>query len=164
MLEAFIEKISSYNFLNCLIPGVLVTYCADCMFSITLLTDDWFNDFFIIFIYGLISSRIGSLIVEPFLKKIKFIKYAKYDAFCNAEKEDKKICVLLEMNNLYRTLIGAFILLVFICGMNFLRLKIEFINTYFNCIILTLLLILFVFSYKKQTNYIKNRVEILQKK
>ena len=59
---------------------------------------------FAYYFMGLVISRIGSLMIEPTLKKVGFLKSADYSKFVLASKTDNKLDVLSETNNMYRTL------------------------------------------------------------
>jgi Ca2+/Na+ antiporter len=101
---------------------------------------------------------MGSLIIDPILKKIGFIEFVPYTDFISASKTDQKIEVLSEMNNTYRTLC-ALILLIVVCKAY--EMLTDKFPVLLNCTIylVTLaLLVLFLFSYKKQTEYVKKRV------
>ena len=54
-----------------LVPGMIFTYCSKMFYGVNFLTDKPVYDFIVILIIGLIISRIGSVIVEPLLKKSK---------------------------------------------------------------------------------------------
>lgn len=54
-----------------LAPGMIFTYCSKMFYGVNFLTDKPVYDFIVILIIGLIISRIGSVIVEPLLKKSK---------------------------------------------------------------------------------------------
>ena len=114
---------------------------------------------FVYYFIGLVLSRIGSLLVEPILKATGFLTFVPYNEFVAACKSDSKIDVLSEGNNTYRTLCAVFI------GALFLRLYEKtgtawpFLQRHDAVIFSGLLLILFVFSYRKQTQYVTKRVK-----
>jgi hypothetical protein len=74
----FIEKISSYNLFNNLLPGVVFCLLADKFFSFSLIQSDIVVGLFFYYFVGLVISRVGSIIVEPLLKNIKIIEFTKY--------------------------------------------------------------------------------------
>jgi len=120
------------------------------------------NDFLGAFLYyfvGLVVSRIGSLIIEPFFRKIKLVKFSEYKDFIDATKADNKVELFSEINNTYRTLASLFFCLL-ICVL-YDRLLFNILSNYnIDTYVITIgLLILFVFSYKKQTGYINKRIE-----
>lgn len=158
-MEKFFEKISSYNLLNNLLPGAVFCYLLKYFTSISLISDELIGNLFFFYFCGMVISRIGSIIIEPFYKKVKIVTYAEYGHFIKASKLDSKVDTLSETNNTYRTFVALF----FIIGI--LKLYIYFVGIYklLSSIAPTLALIslflLFSFSYKKQVDYIRNRVE-----
>jgi hypothetical protein len=162
MKELF-DKLSSYNIFNYLFPGILFSFILSKVSSYNLIQGDLLIGAFLYYFIGLIISRIGSLLVEPILKKIKFLKFSDYNKFVSASKLDPKIELFSEVNNMYRTICSMFLLII--C----FRLY-ELISNYFPCIknlneiiLIIFLFVLFIFSYRKQTNYITRRIEANQK-
>lgn len=66
------------------------------------------------YVLGLIASRIGSLCIEPLVRKLKPTGKRDYSAFAYAQKLDPKVEQLLMISNMYRSLAGAGVLLVII--------------------------------------------------
>ncbi len=162
MKEIF-SKISSYNLFNYLFPGVIFSVFIAQITSYKITFNNVIIDFIIFYFIGLVISRIGSLIIEPLLIKIKYLKFASYDKFIQKSLIDEKIEILSEQNNMYRNLCTSFILI-------FLLKLYEIVETYFQFkeytifIIVTTLLIIFIFSYRKQTKYIRERIESNEEK
>jgi len=163
-LEKLLDKISSYNLFNYLLPGIVFLVFIEKSTSYSMLNKEVIINAFIAYFIGLIISRIGSLIIEPILKKVSFVKFSDYKDFVLATKEDNQIIILSETNNMYRTFISLFIVLIII--KLYEKIAIYFslsqsTNTYILC---TLLLSIFIFSYRKQSNYINKRVKIQKEK
>lgn len=158
-MENFLEKISSYNILNNLIPGAVFLCLSDKIFGIDFLVENQILNLALIYFVGMIASRIGSLCVEEILKRTKIVRYADYKDFVKAEKKDLKIRVLLETSNMYRTFAGAFVLMFIEFGFMELCVFCPCVEKFKFAIFCVALFSLFVFSYKKQTAYIKSRVE-----
>lgn len=158
-MDKLLEKISKYHLINYIIPGVLTIYLSKQINQIELLTSNVFFDIVMAYALGLICSRIGSLIVEPLLKLIHFVHFADYKDYMSAEKNDPKLTDLNTDNNLYRTVIGVVLFIIIQYCFNLLKSKCEFVNDNSSLIVLIALLILFLWSYKKQTSYIVKRVE-----
>lgn len=118
---------------------------------------------FVYYFIGLIISRVGSLIIEPLLKKTKLLNYADYKDFVICSKCDSKLDLFLEINNMYRTLISMLLLLMLLIGYQSLSEFIPFIRNIQDILLLLCLLLLFIFSYKKQTNYITKRIKNINK-
>lgn len=158
-MEELVEKLSTYNIINNLIPGAVFCYFLEQINNNFKMSNNTFENIFVYYFFGMIISRIGSIIIEPICKKIKFVKYAEYSKFIEASKEDEKIDTLSEVNNMYRTFLATFISLGiikiyyhFYYGFKIMQNMDEFI-LYFGSIIL------FLLAYRKQVSYIKKRVD-----
>lgn len=167
LLKKIVEKISSYDIFNNLYPGILFSYVLKLMFNINLLLGNWIENLIALYFIGMILSRIGSIVVEPLLKKFKIIQYMPYPDYVTASKIDPFIIKLSEVNNIYRTLLSTFLCVtickVCIIGYN----KITFFqeNTdWLLLILLILIILLFTLSYRKQTSYVKKRITSALKK
>lgn len=157
-LEKILEKLSSYNIFNYLLPGVVFCVISDKYLSVPLLQDSIINSLFLYYFVGLIISRFGSVAIEPILKKLRIIKFADYTDFISAFKNDPKIELLSEANNMYRTVLSVFIVLIFVAiGRQIIQVYPGLLNVFKYSILLGLAL-LFGLSYKKQTEYITKRV------
>ena len=163
-MKTVIEKLSSYNIFNYLLPGVLFAGLGEQITSFSLVHKDWIIGMFIYYLTGLIISRIGSLILEPLLKKIKFVRFADYKDYLEAVEVDSKIEVLSEQNNMYRTLSSLVIVLVSLKIFDELKHLWSMSDDAMVFIILAVLLLMFLFSYRKQTQYVAKRVRNAKKK
>lgn len=154
-MEKIIEKIEIYHFINYLLPGTIFVAILNKIFE-----NNFFDSNIVIvvieyYFIGLILSRIGSVLLQPIFKKTKIIKYADYNKYIKASKEDDKLEILQREANQYRTYIVTFIILAivqsYICivNKNFTIILVLFIG----------LAILFTLAYKKQIKFIVDRVE-----
>jgi len=153
-----INKLSSYNIFNNLLPGTLFAGIGSQISSYSFVETNLLIAPFLYYFYGLVISRIGSLVIEPLLKKLGFLKFASYENYVAASHEDASLDRLSEVNNMYRTLCS---LLLFLCAVPIF----DCINQAYPAIGSAApyfgglgLLVLFLFSYRKQTNYISKRV------
>lgn len=158
-MKDLIEKLTSYNLFNYLLPGILFSVLAERCTGYSFIQSNLFIAFFVYYFTGMVISRIGSLTLEPLLRKTGFVKFAPYEDFVRCVAEDEKLEVLSEANNTYRTIATVFL------SLGFLKI-IEFVLGYLNVpewvapsTLYTLLLILFLFSYRKQTAYIVKRID-----
>ncbi len=158
-MKELLDKLSSYNIFNYLFPGVLFAIVLSKVSDIDLLQEDIITGAFLYYFIGLIVSRVGSLFIEPFLKWSKFLKFSDYSMFVNASKNDSKIELFSEVNNMYRTLCSLFLLLSLSKLYEIYLQQLSFFKNYGAIVLIALLLLLFLFSYRKQTNYITKRVE-----
>lgn len=158
-MEKLLEKISSYNLLNNLLPGATVCYLLKFFIGIDIIQTNIIDNLFIFYFMGMVVSRIGSLIIEPICKKIKLLSYADYKSYLIACKNDEKIETLLEINNTYRTFLAGCVFILVIWGYYKAGQHFKILFDIAPVLTIILLTCLFAFSYKKQTNYIKLRVE-----
>jgi hypothetical protein len=158
-MKDIIDKISSYNIFNYLLPGIIFVIISNKITDYNFLQDDNVLGAFLYYFIGMVISRVGSIIIEPILKKISFVKFSDYKDFVLASKKDEKIELLSEVNNTYRTLSSTFFLIGVLKAYNLLQIKFLIPETATLSICLLLILTMFLFSYKKQTNYITKRIK-----
>jgi predicted neutral ceramidase superfamily lipid hydrolase len=158
-MNEIINKLSSYNILNFLIPGGVYLLLCDNYLDFNIETSS-VSFLLVAYIAGMIISRVGSLIIEPIFRSIKLISYAKYSDYVKASMKDQKIETLLMETNMLRTMIS--LVLLFLFSVLIQRIKIQF-DLHHNLILfiglIFVLLILFL-SYRKQISYIKKRIDI----
>ncbi len=158
-MDKIIEKISSYNIINNILPGVTFIFLLKEFFKISFTSYGVIPDFIIYYFVGSILSRIGSLVVEPILLKTKIVKYAPYSDFLEASKQDDKINTLMESTNSYRTMISVFLILIIINLLRLFKSNIpSFLITHKILFLLFSLFLLYIFSFKKQVEYVKKRI------
>jgi hypothetical protein len=158
-MKELLDKISSYNLFNYLFPGILFVVILGKFTHYPLVQENLVLGVFVYYFVGLVITRVGSLVVEPLLKRLKFIVFANYGEFVKASKADAKIEVLSEENNMYRTLIAMLISLVAVRVYEAVALRFH-IGDRTGITILTLaLLFMFLFAYRKQTAYITKRIK-----
>lgn len=132
----------------------------------------WEN-IFIYYFWGLVIGRIGSLLIENLLLKVKirnkksklkenYIERVPYKEYIKASEKISFIKILNETNNMYRTMISVSSVLIIKL---YEILSIHFINLFgqigmpLEILLLLTGMILFIVSYKKQTDYIRKRVQ-----
>ena len=174
VLKQIVDKISSYNIFNNLYPGILLCYLLKVIFGINVLSDNWLENLILFYFVGMVISRIGSLIIEPIMKKIRIkkkplLEFSSYSDYERASNEVPLVATLSETNNTYRTLLSCFIctLILKICvvvNQACVEKSFTFFQDNKDWIILILLIILFASSYVKQTSYVRKRVESIIKR
>ncbi|MFQ5779225.1 MAG: hypothetical protein ACE5HN_00395 [Nitrospiria bacterium] len=157
-MKDIIDKLASYNIFNYLFPGILFAVIVSRYTPYFMVVDDIIVSVFVYYFYGLVISRIGSLLIEPILRKTNFAQFAPYAEYVAASKADEKIEILSEINNMYRTLISVLICILSIKVYSRIEHTYAWFAEYTPSVLLILLLVLFVYSYKKQTEYIVSRV------
>ena len=158
-MNNIIEKLSSYNLFNYLLPGVVFAYLGTASVGINFVEEDLLRAVFLYYFYGLVISRIGSTLFEPLFRKFRFIKFESYPNYLAACKKDPKIELLLEASNMYRTFIALFSMIVLLKAYLFLSNCLEISHETQILFGLILLIVLFSFAYRKQTRFISNRIK-----
>ena len=75
-MESLLDKISSYNILNNIIPGAVFVYFWSALDIGTFPSDNIVESVILYYFCGLIVSRVASLVIEWFFKKVNLISYA----------------------------------------------------------------------------------------
>lgn len=153
-----LDKLTSYNLLNYLLPGVIFAVLAKDILGVDLVQDDLVVGVFFYYFIGAVVSRLGSIILEPLLKWVRFVRFEKYEDFLVASRKDEKINVLLESSNMFRTLASVFLLLGAFKLALWLETQLGISEDITNIAVLAALFSLFLLSYRKQTEFIVNRI------
>lgn len=157
-MNELLTKLSSYHLFNYLLPGVLFAVLASETLHYQLIQKDIVTGVFLYYFLGLVVSRFGSLVVGPLLKRFSFIKFADYRAFIDASKKDPQIEVLSEANNSYRTLCALFSLLLLLKLYAKIEGRLPYLKDWDATLLTVLLLVMFLFAYKKQTSFVVKRI------
>ena len=163
-MKDLLDKLSSYNIFNYLLPGVVFVAISKSLTIYNFVQQDIVVGVFLYYFIGLVISRIGSIVIEPMLKWIRFVKFSDYRDYVEASGKDKFIEVLSEANNMYRTFLSLFISLSFLKIFEVLSDRYKCLNPISSEIAIVGLLVLFAFSYRKQTAYITKRVDSVKNK
>ena len=158
-MKELLSKLSSYNIFNYLLPGVVFAGISPLVSDYSFVHENLLIAAFLYYFIGLVISRVGSLVVEPILKKLGFVRFAEYRNFVTASKKDERLEVLSEVNNTYRTLCSLFLLLLIIKLYGSLESYFAFLKDWDVVILSVLLFVMFLFSYRKQTSYITKRID-----
>lgn len=155
-METFFNKIETYNILNFLFPGIIFASILTFLIEKDIYSSSLIIAIFEYYFTGFVLSRIGSVVINPILEKIKVIKKEKYKNFICKEEKDKKIEILQREANQYRTFVATFVCLLFVEIYNCIFIDISKINV---IIYFIGLIILFTLSYRKQINFIIERLK-----
>lgn len=158
-MEKIFDKISQYNIINYIFPGTVFSVLVKSIGSINLIQENLFIALFFYYFVGLVISRMGSLIIEPLFKALKFVVYRKYPLYLKASKKDSKIDTLVEINNMYRTMVSLFAFITIYRSANCVLHKLNANPTIIEIATLVGLFVLFAFSFRKQTKYIIERID-----
>lgn len=154
-----LEKLSSYQILNYLIPGSVFCVLLKHLVGYDIIHFSMVENVIMCYFVGMVNSRLGSLILYPILKKTKFIKEAEYPDFVAAEKKDSKVTILSDINNVFRSFANVMLLLLCSLGIKNIDCISNFVIGNIDWIAIISLFILFLFSVRKQTKFVRNRVE-----
>lgn len=158
-MKDILSKISSYNLFNYLLPGIVFAVLAERTTTYKIIQSDIIVGLFLYYFCGLVISRIGSLIIEPSLKKASFVKFAPYKDYVKVSAKDPTLETLSEVNNMYRTLCALFFMLLATKAFEAMAMFLNMSGNASAYILSVVLLVLFALSYRKQTKYITQRVE-----
>lgn len=161
-LSKLLDKISSYDFLNYLLPGSIFCVLLKHLVGYDIIAFSMIENFLICYFVGLVISRFGSLVIKEVMKKVGFFVEVKYKDFLAAEKVDPKLTVLNAVNNMFCSFASAMSLLLLAYLVKYIAIIATIVTNHFGLIVVVLLLVLFLFSIRKQTAFIKKRVENTQ--
>ena len=163
-MKELLSKLSSYNLFNYLFPGVISVLMLKEFAGYDVVQESLVFGAFLYYFVGMVVSRFGSLVIEPILTKSSFVKFADYASFVIASSKDEKVDMFSEINNMYRTLISAIVLVIGGRVYHELADLLNISKTFSMSLLLIALILLFVLSYRKQTKYVVKRVEVNTKK
>lgn len=158
-MESLLKKLDEYDIMVNLLPGSFFGLLIEFLLHIEIPEKNIFEKAIIYYFVGLIINRIGSIMVRPILKRIKFIEETPYSEYIKAEKCDEKVRILSNVNNYFRTLFTSCLLLPVIWILHKLILHWSWFSLNWKGCLIVFLIILFSMAYRKQTDYVRLRVE-----
>ncbi len=162
-MKDLLDKLSSYNLFNYLLPGTIFVAAAEQLSTHRFTRGNVVVDAFLYYFIGLVISRFGSLAIGPLLQATKFVKFAPYKAFVTACDSDPKIDLLSEQNNMFRTLIALFATILAFAGLDQIAIARGISENTALLVTCAGLVVLFAFAYRKQTDFVRKRVEVRSK-
>lgn len=143
------EKLDGYDLVANLVPGAALTYAPT----------DWAAFLLVAFVAGVTSNRLGSLVLDPLLRRLRFLKPKNYDSFIVSERVDKKLEVLVANHGLYRTFFTAGVIYLAL-----LLISHWFPSAASSDQLVFILFVLagmavFLFAFQKEDGYIHSRIE-----
>lgn len=158
-MKDLLDKLSSYNIFNYLLPGVLFAVFVDELTSFHILQKDIAVGVFVYYFLGSVVSRIGSLLIEPSLRKLGVAKFAPYEDFVRVSKTDPKLEILSEANNMYRTICSLMLCIGVIALYDRACSSWPVLHAADPAVLIIGLFSLYLLSYRKQTAYITMRID-----
>lgn len=164
IIKLLIGKLSQYNFLTNILPGTVLCIIMKYLIGYDLIPADYYQAGIVFYFVGMVNSRVGSLIVEPILKAISWVKFAPYSEFLQAEREDSKLTILSQENNVFRSYIS--VMFISTIGYIYKNYSLDWRHLLGDepLVLIVALLILFLFAYRKQTSFIRKRIEKIMRK
>ena len=89
-IELILDKISQYNILTNLIPGAVLCILLQYLADYNVFVDSVLLNLVIIYFVGMVNSRVGSIVIEPILKKFHIVKHTPYSDYLEAEKRNRR--------------------------------------------------------------------------
>ena len=163
VIKLIFDRLSQYNFLTNILPGTVLCIIMKYLVGYDLIPDDYYQAGIVFYFVGMVNSRVGSLIVEPILKVISWVKFAPYPEFLQAEKEDPKLTLLSQENNVFRSYIS--VMFISIVGYIYKNCTLDLRQFLSDdpLVLIVILFVLFLFAYRKQTSFVKKRVDNFMK-
>ncbi|HQR50676.1 MAG TPA: hypothetical protein PKW44_03465 [Methylophilaceae bacterium] len=162
-MKDLLDKLSSYNIFNYLLPGVLFAVFVDELTSFHISQKDIAVGVFVYYFFGSVVSRIGSLLIEPLLRKLRIAKFAPYEDFVRVSKTDPKMEILSEVNNMYRTICSLMFCVGVVALYDRACASWPALRAVAPDVLIIGLFFLYLLSYRKQTAYITRRIEAVAK-
>jgi len=159
-MNDLLNKLSSYNLFNNLLPGILFVILLNHFTEFEIKQDNLLLAAFLYYFIGMTISRVSSVVIEPLLKKLKFVRFRDYKLFVEACKKDNKLDILVETNNKFRVLLTVIMLVI--CSKIFYSVNLSCLKLSFNLqqyLLLFLLATIYLFAYRKQTKYVTKRID-----
>lgn len=165
-ITSIINRLSKYEWLNRLFPGVFLVLMAKVLQCPMFSPDNWLETLGVYMLWGELSSRVGALVVEPLLRFARVIRFADYVDYQDYQKENKEYCGMLLANANFARTLCALGLLLFVmrlvvllptCG----HLVCKVIG--WRDIALFAWTILFLFAYCRQVNFLVERIDKFKK-
>lgn len=157
-MKDLLDKIGSYNIFNYLFPGVLFAVLVSKFTGFRVLQDNILTGGFLYYFIGSSISRVGSLAIEPLLKKLNLIVFTPYEKYVEASRKDQKLEVLSEANNTYRTICATLLCVLAAVACEWAIKQFNVPDAWVGFALIASLIALYLLSYRKQTMYIVNRV------
>lgn len=160
------KKISRYEIMNNLIPGFVLFVILKHLGFQQLENDEIWIQVIVCYILGLINSRFSSLVVEGLSRWLKFVKWRDYAKYNETKTKRPFVATLQESANMYRSFASLFFLSLLAFLYKLICESCSWLQSNGNWIVLILLFLLYLFSYRKQVNdyVVTNIDEVMEEK
>ena len=163
-MEKVFEQLSAYEVLNNFLPGAFFCILFRWQTGVGYEVNDTVTEILVFYFVGMIISRVGSLLLEPLCKKLRFVEKESYEDYIEASKRDPKIETLSTKNNMYRTFTAT----VFLCGIAWAVQCITEKTAVLRAVTIAggwiALFMLLLAAYRKQNDFVCKRIRACSKK
>lgn len=158
IIKELLGKLSRYEILNNLLPGMIMVYILNHIgYDIELAY--WWQNALIAYVAGLVCGRVSSLLLEPLCEKCKLINKQEYANYNKTKESRPFVVTLVEIANMYRTLSAVFLIAIVAIAYKFALCNWEWIRDFNSAIQLAALFVLFILSYAKQYGYVVKNIK-----
>jgi hypothetical protein len=151
------DKLDAYNLVANLVPGAALTYALHFSKFPTPPPSELGAFLLVAFVAGVTANRLGSLLLDPFLRHLGFLKPKDYRSFLMREKGDQKLDALVANSGLYRTFFTAGFL--YIAALIASPLITTVSNEALFVAFVAAGMTVFLFALRKEDGYIHSRIE-----
>lgn len=150
------DKLDAYNLFANLVPGAALTYALHYSGFPSPSPDEALAFLLVSFVAGVTANRLGSLLLDPLLRRWKFIKPKDYHSFLMREKADRKLDALVANSGLYRTFFTAGI--IYLAAVIIAPLVTPIGGKALLLIFVVAGMAVFLFAFRKEDGYIHSRI------
>jgi hypothetical protein len=158
-----LEKLDAYDLVANLVPGAALTYALHFSKFPTPSPEDWAAFLLVAFVAGVTTNRLGSLCLDPLLRRVKFLNPKDYDSFVSSEKVDKKLETLVANHGLYRTFFTAGLVYLLLILTSHWFPSIASSDQVVFVLFVLAGMIVFLFAFRKEDTYIHTRIRAAKK-
>jgi hypothetical protein len=149
------DKLDAYNLFANLVPGAALMYALHYSGFPTPSPDKVVPFLLVSFVTGVTANRLGSLLLDPLLRRWKFLKPKDYPSFLMREKADRKLDALVANSGLYRTFFTAGI--IYLAAVTTAPLVTPIGGKALLSIFVVGGMAVFLFAFRKEDGYIHSR-------
>lgn len=157
-MNDLLTKLTSYNIFNYLFPGAVFGILGEKLGFLADADHAIWRELLLYYFFGFVISRLGSLALEPLLRRVKFVEFAEYSKYLVASERDPKMALMIENLNSIRTMAMTFISLMLCVGMNTLANYIGIPINAQNLLAIGGISVVFVFAYRRQVGFVVQRI------
>ena len=153
------EKLDAYDLVANLVPGAALTYALHFSKFPTPAPNDWAAFLLVAFVAGVTTNRLGSLVLDPVLRRVRFLNQKDYELFVVSEKADRKLETLVANHGLYRTFFTAGLLYLVLLAISSWFPAIASADQVIFVLFVLAGMVVFLFAFQKEDGYIQARIK-----